>query len=316
MSAEEELVEELVRLRHGWALQRRFLHDRIGPQLVRLCGIADTDNDREIRGKLRSWLTTVSAEIPADLRRALALAFALDPHHQSRQLAMRVERLAREQSCAPRTARRRIDHAVRLISHAAAGRTVDVADPESGWHVRSMRAELDLDRAGAELRETRLLVADRAGLRRIAVRLSAPPPAASSDGIGEVLVEALSGARVVSTEKWVAAQHFRFDLELTESLQVGDEHEVGLRYLLPPGREIRPHYALLPLVPCEHFALSIKFRADSPPKDMWRLDGAPPRLVDDEQSDDQRLRIERKDDVRLVFTDLRQGRAYGLAWRV
>ena len=43
------LVEEFVRLRHGWGLEAVNLHDRIGTQLADLAEISPDDSDRTIR---------------------------------------------------------------------------------------------------------------------------------------------------------------------------------------------------------------------------------------------------------------------------
>jgi hypothetical protein len=119
VSAQEDLVKELVRLRRGWGLQDRTIRARIGPQLIRLCGIEDSDNGRRVREKIQFWLRVVSAELPSALARAFLVAFALDRAHQHPKLTERVASLASEQSWGLRTARRRIDHATRLVAQAA-----------------------------------------------------------------------------------------------------------------------------------------------------------------------------------------------------
>jgi hypothetical protein len=119
VAAEQDLIRELVRLRRGRGLQNRGLRGRIGPQLIRLCGIGDTDDDRDIRERVRAWLDRLGPDLPPDLAHAAEVALALDRAHQHRQLTQRVESLASEQSWAPRTARRRIDEATRQVSQVA-----------------------------------------------------------------------------------------------------------------------------------------------------------------------------------------------------
>jgi hypothetical protein len=132
VSAERELVSELVRLRRGWGLQSRDLRARMGPELMRLCGVVDTDGDRDIRDKFRVWFDTVSVELPPELAYAARVALTLDRGHQHPRLTRRVESLAGEQSWAPRTARRRMDDAMRLVAQAAVGGTVAGAVDGSG----------------------------------------------------------------------------------------------------------------------------------------------------------------------------------------
>ena len=128
MSAHDDLVRELVRLRRGWGLQGRVLRERTGPQLVRLCGIAESDDDRRIQQKIRLWLQVAYAELPPELARAIQVAYALDRVHQHHRLTARVESYASEQSWGLRTARRRIDHATRLVAQAALDRDTTGAD--------------------------------------------------------------------------------------------------------------------------------------------------------------------------------------------
>jgi hypothetical protein len=121
VSAEADLVRELVRLRRGWGLHGRDLRARVGPELVRRCGISEGDGNRDILDKVRLWLGTVTADLPPELARAVSVALALDRAHQHRRFTERVESFAAEQSWAPRTARRRMDHAFRLVAQVALG---------------------------------------------------------------------------------------------------------------------------------------------------------------------------------------------------
>jgi hypothetical protein len=119
VSADRALVAELVRLRRGWGLQHRNLRTRIGDQLTQRCRIDAGDGDREIREKIRSWLGHLIADLPPELARTTLVAYALTRSHQHRQLTRRLESLAAELSWAPRTARRRMDHALALVTQAA-----------------------------------------------------------------------------------------------------------------------------------------------------------------------------------------------------
>lgn len=318
MSAEQDLVNELVRLRRGWGLQGRDLRHRIGPELIRLCDIGTADSDRVVRDKIRSWLCGRIAELPPELARVAVMAFGMDREHQYRHLTARVDYLAVEQSCAPRTVRRRIAHADRLIALAALrqGEDVEDADPETGWHLREFRSVLRLDTALPRLYETRVVVADRPNLDRVVVRLSVPPP---DDGAGRdrhgIVAKVEYGARVVDAQGAPNASHFRWDLRLPRRLQIGDEHEFQVSYRLPPDHPPRPHYALLPLVRCDRLDLRVRFRADRLPTAVWRLDGVPPRLLDDEAPGEDLLDLDASGEVRLGFTNLKQGRGYGVGWR-
>jgi hypothetical protein len=159
VSAEQDLVRELVRLRRGWGLQNRDLRIRTGPELVRLCGVEETDNDRDIREKVRLWLTATSADLPPELAYAASVALALDRAHQHRQLTQRVESLASEQSWAPRTARRRMDHAIRLVAQAALKRRQAGSSDSSGEvEPHALAAVLRLDAARRDRHDGRVVV--------------------------------------------------------------------------------------------------------------------------------------------------------------
>jgi hypothetical protein len=173
-SAERELVVELIRLRRGWALQARQLRGRLGPHLALRSGVRVTDGDREAREKVRTLLTTIISCLPPELAHAARVAFALDRGHQHRQLTLRIEALASEQSWAPRTARRRMDHALRLMAQAILGQPE--TDPDGGSGERSDRhddADLDLSSLSAVVRlQAAQRLADETGL--VVVRVPVP----------------------------------------------------------------------------------------------------------------------------------------------
>src|SRR5690242_14917767 len=66
--AKQLLVEEFVRLRHGWGLEAVNLHDRIGPNLADLADISPDDADRVIRRKISALVKQLSEELPAEDR--------------------------------------------------------------------------------------------------------------------------------------------------------------------------------------------------------------------------------------------------------
>jgi hypothetical protein len=313
----DDLIAELTRLRRGWALQHGNLRDRLGPIMHHLCGIDRTDTDRDVQRKVRALLTEHLADLPAELRRAAVLALAMDPNHLHRSLTVRVERLAHEYAYTSRTARRRIDHAFRLLALAASRRPSESAppDPGVGWHVRSLHAALSLDNNGPELLEERAIVATRSGLDRVTVRLSVPVPPGLTGHPSDVTTEVVRGATIVERESHYGARHFRCVLQLPQPLAEGQEHEFAVVHRVSPARRLLPHYAFVPLVPCDRFSVSVRFQALRWPAVLWRLTAVPPRLVDDEEPGDDRLDLDGTGTVRLRFSGLRAGHAYGVAWR-
>ncbi|MGI5179238.1 hypothetical protein ACQEVZ_23185 [Dactylosporangium sp. CA-152071] len=151
MSAEDDLVRELVRIRRGWGLDSHDLRARVGERLAALCGVEPADSDRDVRDRLLTWLGSHVVDLPAELARTTAVAFALERDVQHRHLTQRVEWLAREQSCAPRTVRRRMDHALRLVVRAALNRQEH--RDAAGRQLRSLRAVLHLGDGTLQLHE-------------------------------------------------------------------------------------------------------------------------------------------------------------------
>jgi len=313
MSAEDELIDELTRLRHGRGLQDGSLRRRIGRHIRRLCGLSGEESERDIRAKVHGWLTALIADLPDELARSAELGFAMDRVVRFRRLTDRVEQLATELSWSTRTARRRIEEVTKLVARAALAQGAGT-DPETGWRLRSLWTLLRLDTVGPELHETRVVVAERSGLSRIAVRLSVPAAVIDPSAPRDVVAEVAYGARIVETEHWFAGQHYRWTLELPSPLASGAAHQFQMIYRLGADRPTRPHYALLPLVQCDHFEVRVKFPIDQRPALIWRLDGLPPRLLDDDQPGRSTLELDDAGEVQLAFTDLRQGRGYGLKW--
>lgn len=312
----DALYAELTRLRRGWALQHGSLRERLGPIMWHLCGINQSDPDRDVQRKVRAFLTEEVSTLPDELRRAATLAFALDPNHLHRSLTVRVEQLAFEYAYTSRTARRRIDHALRLLARAATRRPSESVppDPGVGWRVRSLHAVLCLSADGPELLEERVIVATRSGLDRVTARLSVPTPPGTAGRPSDVATDVVRGGTIVERESHYGARHFCRVLRLPRPLAAGEEHEFAVVHRVSPERRLLPHYAFVPLVACDRFSVTVRFLAEPPPTVLWRLTAVPPRLVDDEEPGDDRLTLDDRT-VRLRFSGLLPGHAYGLAWQ-
>jgi hypothetical protein len=55
---------------------------------------------------------------------------------------------------------------------------------------------------------------------------------------------------------------------------------------------------------------------DRVPRRVWRIDGIPPRAIDDFDPRDQLLTPDRLGEVAAAFSGLRQGLSYGIRWSV
>ncbi|MFF3868939.1 hypothetical protein [Micromonospora sp. NPDC001898] len=264
-----------------------------------------------VRAKVRATLLALSADLPTDLRRALVLAYALDPEHSYLRLDRRTDQLARELSCQQRTARRRIDEAVaRLVGAAVADAPSDTGP---SWHLHGMHALLRLDTPSPELYETRDVVAIRS-IGEITVQFSLPRRPGDDRPEHDVVVDVLYGARIREVTRHNDGQFFRLVLTLPRILAPGERHELCLHYRVPAGQPIREHYVFQPLAPCARCTVRLRFPPGDGPALVWRLDGVPPRSVDDRAPGGDRLSPDGIGEVSSAFDGLQQGYAYGVAW--
>jgi hypothetical protein len=252
--------------------------------------------------------------MPAELRRAAELAFALDPAHSYLLLDRRLDQLCRELSCQPRTARRRIDEAVAwLVRAAAAEAPAASADPGQSWYLRSFQALLRLDTPTPELYEKRDIVAVHA-IDQITVKFSLPRQPGRADIAHDVFTDVLFGARIRDVVRSNGGQCFELTLGLPERLSPGQAHEVFLHYRLPEHQPMREHYVFQPLTSCAECVVRVRFPPDGAPAAIWRLDGVPPRAVDDPAPGGERLALDAVSELQLTFPRPEQGHAYGVAW--
>jgi hypothetical protein len=252
--------------------------------------------------------------MPVELRRAAELAFALDPHHRYLQLDRRLDQLARELRCQPRTARRRMDAAVAwLVGAAAAQPQSDTPDSGQPWHLRSFQALLRLDTPTPELYEKRNLVAVRP-IDEITVRFSLPRHPDEAHADHDVFIDVLYGARIRDVVRDHVGQCFELTLDLPTRLSPAQAHEVLLHYRLPEHQPMREHYVFQPLTSCAECVVRVKFPPDRVPSAIWRMDGVQPRAVDHPAPGAQRLAVDAVGELLLTFPRPEQGHAYGVAW--
>jgi len=311
-------VEEFVRLRHGWGLAATHLHKRIGPHLARVCEIDSADNDRTIRQKVTSTVGRLVADFSLEDRLAVDMALGGAPGLQHPLLSHRVALLAQRLQCADRTARRYIDRAFERLAEEIAAvhdreRATGDDDPETGWYVRRIEALLRLDTEATELIEARTIVATRDNLDRIAIRISVPKSQQTTAAELDMEADIQQGAVLESKERQGEA-HFRLLLRLARPLARDDAHTYTIKFRLPPGQPMHPHYALVPLVRCDSFQARVRFDSGRPPAAVWRLHHMPPRMLADQRTPGDRLQLDGAAEVMLEFDQLERGFGYGIAW--
>jgi hypothetical protein len=314
MADDAGLYEELMALRNRRGVARPDIGTATGPRIRSLGEVSASDKDSRIRQKVTALLERLLADLPPDLRQAGRLAFAIDREHRYPTLGERVVKLAQSQSCAPRTARRLMDRALRAMATEAEGFGAGTLEASAGpgWRVTSLTALFRLDAATPELYEMRRIVATR-DIEEVTVRLGLPqtPPGQVR---GELVVDTLFGARVARVEHQPERNHYRVVLTLPRKIPTDREHEFWLRVVLPQGQPTWCHYAIVPLNPCESGVVRVRFHPDRPPAEVWLLDEVPYLDLNDETAGPHPLQPDANGDVVRRFSRLREGYGYGVAW--
>lgn len=268
-----DTVRELNDLRRGRGCNAANLGSRIGPRLRRACAIEDGDGPAVVRRKVILCLTSLCEQLPHDLKTAASVALALGDEGGGEFLDRRIAWLADHLERDPRTARRRVDTAFRLLGErlddeqaAAEDFALDAPD---GWYVEALSAELRLDLEPAQLIEQRRIVATTDDLKEITVSLRAPRGVTLDD---ENLIEAqmVHGGEIVEVQP-VDTGHIRFVIRLPEALRLGQRHDYSVRFTSYPRSWTHPYDLLAPLQRCEHFVVRVRLRGSQPDL-VWALE--------------------------------------------
>lgn len=267
-----DTVHELNDLRRGRGLNAANLGARLGPQLRRACAIEQTDGPAVVRRKVVLRLTALCEQLPADLSTAASVALGLHDEAAGEFLDRRISWLADYFDRDPRTARRRVDTAFRLLGERIddEGAPADDfgLDAPEGWYVESLRAVLRMDLEPPQLIEERRIVATVDDLKEITVSMRAPRGVTVGDGD---LIEAavLHGGEIVDAQH-VGVGHTRFVIRLSEALRLGQRFEYAIQFTSYPRSWTHPYDLLTPLHRCEDFAVRVRF-GDARPDLVWQL---------------------------------------------
>lgn len=264
-----DTVHELNDLRRGRGVNAANLGIRIGPRLRATCAVEDTDSPAQIRRKVVSRLTALCAQLPEDLQLAATVALALHHEGVGEFLDRRIAWLAEHFDRDPRTARRRVDTAFRLLGERIddeGAPDVGVDVPE-GWYIESLRAVLRMDTDPAQLTEERRIVATVDGLSEIDVSVRMPKGVGE---LGEPLAATMTYGGEITSVRHVAPGHTRFHIRLSDTLRLGQRHEYGIRFTSYPKTWNQPYDLLTPLDHCEHFAIRVCFGGDTQPDLVWQ----------------------------------------------
>lgn len=303
--------DELLEIHRGRGMLADDLANRIGARLRTACGVTRLDSPAAVRRKVAGRLVDLCERLPSDVRISVLAALALhrEADHQfvQERMAWAAAQINRDH---PRAAVRRMKVGFRILAEQLDDL---VEDPTmcQGWHTGSLRALLRMDVDPPELVEERVIVSSADGLAEIDVRLTAPGNGGSLPS--PISATIIYGGEIVREER-VARSHCKFVMRLPEPLRAGDRHEYGVRFSAFPRALMRPFYVLTPLQPCAMFAVRVRFGNTSVPKKIWRVDGIPPRALDDFEPSTDLLIADRLGEVALEFSRLQQGLSYGVQW--
>jgi hypothetical protein len=244
--------------------------------------VTENDGPGEIRRKVAARLENVAAALPPDLRTAVTIGFALGAETRFPLYEARVERVAQELKCLPRTARRRIDEGVQHIAELIAeslARTEYSAQAIS-WHTTELCVEVALDRPRPEIVEHRRVISHRDDLTELDLAVTL----ASAGGYPDVrqddlLVDVVYGG-TLGRQGMESSEHVGF-------------------------------VACVPRCPCDLFDLRVRFGAAHR---VWLVHGTFQRDADDHRSPGEELPVDPAGEVHVRFRDLSPGLAYGLRW--
>ncbi|MEU4806213.1 hypothetical protein [Actinosynnema sp. NPDC023587] len=300
------LVAELKLLRRGRGVLAPELKRGLGHSVRVLCGIGVEDDDATARAKLSATLSDLAAGLPEDLRICFTAAFALTDEVRLPFYLQRLEwagaRLDRE----VRTVRRRVDEsllsAAQLVAARRAGR------PALLWYTSDLRTTVSV--AGAEVFETRRVVACDDGVEELDLGWSLTPSRSGTTDVEGVQVEVIHGGVLVRRSREASAR-IATTVRFAEPLSAGQEQEIGLR-IVPGGPPCR-HYVCTPHGRCDRFSLRVVFAV--PPQQVLVLDGVPAFEVEDDLVPRRALPVGRSREFAVTFTDLVAHLSYGLRWR-
>lgn len=313
----DDITRELQELRRGRGLHADDLHGRIGPLLHIASGITDTDTAAEARRKLTLRIAELCSLLPADLQLVAQVAFGLHSEAEGRFLDRRVQWLATHFDCDPKTVRRRLDEACRLLAEHLTQRPRHEDDDseygQDGWYLASVRAVLRMDTDPPQLIEERTIVATVDSLDEVVLGLASPRDAEDSEWSGRIAAEMIYGADIVERRD-ATDSYARFVLRLPEPLNTGQRHEFGIQFTSYPRSMLRPYYVLTSLRRCDHLNVRVRFPRNQVPEAAWLISGVPPRVIDGLKPTGPPTTINQVGDVSVEFYQLKPGLSYGLHW--
>jgi len=319
----DDLFTEIIALRRGRGMIDSRIDDRVGSALRVVCGVADSSSPGEVRRLVSARLTELADQLPQDLRYAALGAIALLPDARQPFYQDRIRWVAVQIDRDERTVRRRADDAFRQLARLAVAELGAIStsndltnDQGPAWYTEELRVALVLDEPNPTAFEVRQIVSNQDGLDEIdlAFTLTAPPDlGAKPVDPARLNIAMLYGGRLV-TRDMASARRFLFSVMLGRPLERNQRAEFALRFQVPAGQAMQPHYVCVPRERCELFDLRVRFDQEQLPSAVWQLAKTFQSDLDDPASHGTKVELDTNGELFLRFADLAPGFAYGASW--
>ena len=309
-----QLAEELDALHRGRGFNADDVTERVGPALSR---IAFGDNDADAaygRDLLRRWLLAGASDLPNDLRTIFLGASGLRDLRPL--LTDRIAALAHTTGLSPRTIRRRLREADRLVAAALLNRSHTTADDNpfavSGWYVDCLHATAYLNDDRPRFHSLREIIATHTGVEEICESWSIPRPA-NEPLLQDLELVATQGGEITELTK-ISPSTWRVVVRLERSLAPRDRQLLGLSVTLPSRAFVRPINGFVPVRRTRSFRSEVHYGPTTGLTRAWRIDGVPPMAVDDDVPLGDQFNLADGNPLIAEWKTVRRGLAYGIGW--
>ncbi|HYS37428.1 MAG TPA: hypothetical protein VEO01_17560 [Pseudonocardiaceae bacterium] len=313
-----ELIAEMKTLRKSRGINVAQV-DRIGPTLQTAFGVEPDDGPADIRRKVGGGLGRLARSLPEDLQLVVLAAFGLIPEARQPFYQERARWAGGQLGRDERTVRRRMDQGINQLAELTAaqlaGKPAAADEPPGGrWHTDTLRALLNLDRAAPEAFEFRRIVADQHDLTEIDLAVTLTGTSGDTlPGDPNLAVDVLYGGSLVR-RTMETARRFGLALALPRPLDRGEEHEFALRFRVPAGQVMRPHFVCVMKQACDLLEVRVKFDEKRPPAAVWRLTKVFQDDLDDPAHRGDMVPVDSAAELRIEFAHVSPGFAYGVQW--
>lgn len=311
-----EVVAGLKRLSRGRGLQATDLTAKLEAVLVE---VLELDLDQpvvEVRRQAQTVLVEAAQVMKGDMRFVALSTLGVDGWFHGPQLQDRIGEIARRFDRDARTVRRWIEGAFMQMADALVARRAipreENPNAPAGWFVERLQSTMRFDIDRPTLTEDRVIVAEKAGLKKI--RTSMSVPRVDGEQPAELEVTADHGCELIGTRR-VSDSHWRSEVELPRHLRAGERHHFVMTSAVGRLEHVQPFYILSPHRRVQSFSVEIHFGTPPIAGLVWRLDGVPYSVVRDGQPTEHLCEIDADGKVEVTFENVVQGLSYGLAWR-